>query len=465
MRVTIQVLIEHDDEPPIVDRIVCLERAALTSDTLGLTLAEAKTVLAQLQDVMVTQQAAAYVAQQQTCPHCGAQRRCKGHHPIVVRSLFGKLTLLSSRLYTCMCQADDSRQSSSPLAELLSERTTPELRYLEAKWAALLPYGVTVDVLEEVLPLQANHTSVYRHLRQVAERLEGELGDEQPFFVEGCQRDWDALPRPSGSMTVGIDGGYVHARDGDNRKAGWFEVIVGKSIPTDTAAKCFGFVTDYDTKPKRRLAELLKAQGLQMNQAITFLSDGGDNVRDLQLYLSPIAEHLLDWFHVTMRITVLRQQLKELLARTATPDLEKLDAEFERIKWYFWHGNVFRALQEIQGVQFDLEGYEEEAPCSAKLAKSVREFSGYIEANQQFIPNYGERYRYGEAIATGFVESTVNQVVSKRMVKKQQMRWTKKGAHLLLQVRTQVLNDDLRATFERWYPSMERTDVPQREAA
>jgi len=116
----------------------------------------------------------------------------------------------------------------------------------------------------------------------VAERLESELGDEQPFFIEGCQRDWNALPRPDGPLTVGIDGGYVHARDGDNRKAGWFELIVGKSVPTDGSAKCFGFVTSYDTKPKRRLAELLKAHGLQMNQAITFLSDGGDNVRDLQ---------------------------------------------------------------------------------------------------------------------------------------------------------------------------------------
>src|SRR5262249_29894555 len=45
------------------------------------------------------------------------------------------------------------------------------------------------------------------------------------------------------------------------------------------------FVTSYDTKPKRGLAEVLKAQGLQTNQAITFLSDGGENVRDLQLYL------------------------------------------------------------------------------------------------------------------------------------------------------------------------------------
>jgi hypothetical protein len=69
---------------------------------------------------------------------------------------------------------------------------------------------VTVDVLEEVLPLHANHTSVEWHLQQVAERLEGELGDEQPFFIEGCQRDWDALPRPDGPLTVSIDGGYVH---------------------------------------------------------------------------------------------------------------------------------------------------------------------------------------------------------------------------------------------------------------
>ena len=37
-------------------------------------------------------------------------------------------------------------------------------------------------------------------------------------------------------------------------------------------------------------------------------------------------------------------------------------------------------------------------------------------------PNYGERYRNGEAIATGFVESAVNQIIAKRFVKNQQMR-------------------------------------------
>ena len=44
-----------------------------------------------------------------------------------------------------------------------------------------------------------------------------------------------------------------------------------------------------------------------MNQQITFLSDGGDTVRDLQLYMSPEAEHILDWFHLSMKLTVLDQ--------------------------------------------------------------------------------------------------------------------------------------------------------------
>ena len=51
----------------------------------------------------------------------------------------------------------------------------------------------------------------------------------------------------------------------------------------------------------------------------------------------------------------------------------------------------------------------------------------YIDANQFAIVNYGDRFRHGEPIATGFVESAVNQVVAKRFVKKQQMRWSMSG--------------------------------------
>lgn len=83
----------------------------------------------------------------------------------------------------------------------------------------------------------------------------------------------------------------------------------------------------------------------------------------------------------------------------------------------------------------------------------------YISRNRSFIPNYGERYRYGEAISTAFVESTVNQVVSKRMAKKQQMCWSKQGAHWLLQVRSKVLNEELQLAFRQWYAGFAAEEV------
>jgi hypothetical protein len=126
--------------------------------------------------------------------------------------------------------------------------------------------------------------------------------------------------------------------------------------------------------------------------------------------------------------------------------------QLERLKWFLWHGNVFRALQVVADLEIDLD-VDDAGPGQRKLVKTLGEFGGYIGANATWIPNYGERYRHGEAISNAFVESAVNQVVSRRMVKKQQMRWSQRGAHLLLQIRTHVLNDDLAGDFRRWYPA------------
>ena len=103
----------------------------------------------------------------------------------------------------------------------------------------------------------------------------------------------------------------------------------------------------------------------------------------------------------------------------------------------------------------DLYNFEESYPKFTQLEKAVEEFRPYIRNKAHLIPNYGERYRHGEAITTSFVASTVNEVVSKRFGKKQQMQWSKEGAHLLLQTRVQTLNGDLSVMFKRWYPDMD----------
>jgi hypothetical protein len=452
-----------DGTPEKIEEIARLERSQLRPEELGMTLAEAKGLMHDMQQTMVTKQIEEYVAQFETCPHCSTQRTRKGQHPIIYRTLFGKLNLISPRFYDCSCQ-NQGRHSSSPLAQLLTTHCAPELQYLETKFASLVSYGLSVKLLTEVLPIadEINYTSLHRQLHRIAERIEGELGEEQFQFIEGCPNDWAKQPPPGPPLTVGLDGGYVHASDQKSRTEGWFEVIAGKSVQTVGGAKVFAFVNKYDTKPKRRLYEVLRSQSLQMNQQVVFLSDGGDTVRDMQTYLSPESEHLLDWFHITMRLTVMGQMVKgitaELKPDTKCPEtatvLADMEKHLESVKWNLWHGNVLHALQRIDDLDDDLEMLEENPANKKKLLKAVKEFRSYIEGNQVVIPNFGDRYRHGDTITTAFVESTVNYVVSKRFVKNQQMRWTKRGAHLLLQTRVQVLNDDLRGTFCRWFPGM-----------
>jgi hypothetical protein len=206
---------------------------------------------------------------------------------------------------------------------------------------------------------------------------------------------------------------------------------------------------------------------------VTFLSDGADDVRELPLYLSPESEHWLDWFHVAMRLRVMGQMAKGLvneqnMTSAHTEDAEEEDTvdigkELERVKWFLWHGNVTRALDTIEDIEGELDFKPHDGESRRKLVKDVREFRGYIEANRNFSPNYGDRYRHGEKISTAFAESAVNQVVSKRMVKKQQMRWSESGADNLLQVRTKVLNDQLRETFVRWYPGVQTEQETETE--
>ena len=464
MKFKIQVVTVSEDGQEESREIASLERDDLQPETLGLTLAESKAILKDIQEIVVERQATDFLTSQRGCPDCRRARNLKGYHTLSMRTAFGKLEVKSPRLYHCDCRPQSTR-TFSPLAELLPQHTTPEMLFLETKWAALVSYGLTATLLEDVLPMDEplNAFTIRQHVFEIAERIENALGEEKVSFIESCQQDRNSLPIPNGPLAVGIDGGFIRAQ----KKEGHFEVIVGKSILSfrreqeveEESSKCFAFVQTFDTKPKRRLFELLKSQGMQENQQIVFLSDGGEDVRSLPLDLSPEAEHLLDWFHVSMKLTVLNQSAKGLPVKVGEGE-EEYDLRetvlklIESIKWYLWHGNLFQALKQLENLEMDLESasFESGSETTRKLLKAVQEFHTYIKRNRAFIPNYGERYRNGERISTGFVESAVNQVVSKRMVKKQQMQWSRRGAHLLLQVRTRVLNGEWEETFRAWYP-------------
>ena len=146
-------------------------------------------------------------------------------------------------------------------------------------------------------------------------------------------------------------------------------------------------------------------------------------MRQAQGDFRQFGEPILDWFHVAMRMIQLSQAIKGLPAdRTDEPDppkhIEECLRNLRRAKAYLWHGSPHRALQTLEDLTWEIATESDHAKA---VQDKLEEFMGYVTANLTSIPNYADRHRHrhGEPIATGFVESAVNQVVSKRLVKKQ----------------------------------------------
>ena len=451
MDIKINVTISGPDGIAHAETVAIFSKGADSICEIGLSISDSKALLVRLQQEIVAAQCASYCTRRAHCPSCGQKLRCKARGQIRYRTVFGDVTAPSPRFYHCHCE-DGSAKTFSPLADLLPDHIAPELLWLETKWASLASFGITADILKDVLPIDARLSpdTIRRHLGRVAGRMEAELAEERTSFIETSAFQRAQMPNPDGEITVGIDGGYVRSRVAGQSH---FEVTVGKSIPGDRPSRYLGLVQSHDDKPKRRLHEVLKEQGWQENQPVTFMTDGGDTVINMALRMAPASEHILDWFHITMRITVMQQYVKGL-AHHNPEEAEAIAHLLRQIKGFLWNGNLHDGQAVIEDMVVNLEDVETDYASIKALRKAASEFETYIANNKAMIPNYAERRRYGERVSTGFVESTVNTVVGKRFAKRQQMRWSKRGAHLMLQTRTRTLDGTLRPKFEQWYPSM-----------
>ncbi|WP_233618462.1 ISKra4 family transposase, partial [Providencia rettgeri] len=301
MKIVVTVKVIHDDGSAYQETLLTLQKTAEQGEPLGLSLNESKILLNSTQLAIIQAQSQSYMQAHRECPLCHQRRQIKDHQTRHYHTLFGVIPIKGLRLYRCRCETNNTK-SVSLLSEWLPENTHPELKYIEAKWASLMSYDLTVDRLKDILPINnaLNASTVRNHLISVAKRQEAELA-EQPDFLDKFAYDNKQLPRPGKPMVIGFDGGYV--RDCHNRKNN-FEIITGKAYAENLQAKRFGYVHTFENNPRKRLLSVLNAQGMQTNQQISFLSDGADNLRMMQIGIYPEAEHILDWFHISMRLTV-----------------------------------------------------------------------------------------------------------------------------------------------------------------
>jgi hypothetical protein len=183
-----------------------------------------------------------------------ANNPSKGYHTTRLRTIFGTITVNSPCLRQCPCQSHPTK-TCSPLAELLPEHLTPELLFLETKWAALASYGVTAQLLQDVLPIDEplHAFTIRQHVYEVGERLEQALGEEQWSFIDSCPVEWSRLPIPNGPLTVGIDGGYVGAQGKQDGQSGDQQALLQEAADGLDATRRTPAAADTDARLEWRL--------------------------------------------------------------------------------------------------------------------------------------------------------------------------------------------------------------------
>ena len=427
---------------------------------IGLTLAEGKQMLAAVQGHLVRAQTEDHCRRRRRCQRCGAQRPLKDQRSRRLVSLFGTVEVRAPRFTPCRC-AVTCRRTLSPVAEIMPDRCTPEYERTVAKLGALLPYRRARTLLSEFLPLgepQTVETTRQRTLR-VGARLEQEA-------IAG------AGSKPAGaakSVVVSIDGGHVRAaRQYQGRS---FEVLLAQVSNDEGKQVVFASVPAEAHSQTRQLRGMLHGLGATAETPVTILSDGADGPRSLGEAASPgPIYHVLDWFHLSMRVQHVAQAAK------SWPDAAESDRQagarlaetIERIRWRLWHGQVRRALDLIGETLAEVDDTTAAAtsPLSAaarKVARLLRDLETYVSGQSAIILDYATTRRREEPISTAITESTVQWLLHRRMNSQQQMRWSPRGAHLMLKVRTSVVNGTLdrdHAVAERWRaPSVSASSV------
>jgi hypothetical protein len=92
-------------------------------------------------------------------------------------------------------------------------------------------------------------------------------------------------------------------------------------------------------------------------------------------------------------------------------------------------------------------------------------FDGYLTGQSDWLVNYAERHRAGLRVGTAITEGTANFLVNRRMHKSRQMRWSRNGADLLLQVRCVVYNGTLGSNYGRKFQPANDSFPPMSLAA
>lgn len=405
------------------------------------------------------QQAQAFCRRLRPCRACGVDRNIKDYRSRTLHTLFGNVTMRLPRFHRCACEQIGSGRVLRyvwPGTDLLPSINTPELMAMHAALGARMPCREAAFVLSSLLPCErpCRHTTVRNHLLQVGARTD----------FEGPGRAVEPATGPVDWASVAVDGTYARGlrREGCHR----FHIVAGRFQPPGCRATLFSFVQRFQPR-RKRMAELWRTLGCHEATHLRVLTDGDRGMEHFVQRSAPgTTGHVLDWFHLAMRLQVIRRSLGWALRRAgfSRKDTRLEERDLESIRHHLWHGDIDSGCMLLGMMRNRLETVAARkrrgrADWLQTNLRQMHELWLYLQANKDEAVCYSAEHRAGQRVTTAPVESTINRLINQRMNKRQQMSWSQTGAHYLLQVRTALLNGRLGAIFARWYPGFGKATV------
>jgi hypothetical protein len=116
-----------------------------------------------------------------------------------------------------------------------------------------------------------------------------------------------------------------------------------------------------------RTLQVLQREGYTGRGEITILSDGAEIMKRLPRDLPPPTKHIVDWFHIAMKIQPLQQVADHIVhwRDEWTNETVILDEEIRALKWKRWHGQVDRAIQQLEEMIADMALLREQGDVGA----------------------------------------------------------------------------------------------------
>jgi hypothetical protein len=303
-----------------------------------------------------------------------------------------------------------------------------------------MTYRVAAEVLRHLLPIDAGKSpeTLRSHTLQVGEQL-GDAAVDKP-------------PAAAAAITLTLDSTFIRGCEEGERH---LEVRVGNVETAGGGRQVFGAVTRADTDITALIRRTIETVGRDDDTEVTAFTDGCPGLRTILANAGVTKPPILDWFHIAMRL----QHTKLAAASLSIDDPDRATAkavvvaEVDRLRWRIWNGkakNARRSINRIRKVMHVFKGgtsHRTKGVPSRKLWHALHEVDKYLSRQSAWLVNYAERYRANLRVGTSVTEGTANFLVNRRMNKSQQMRWSRRAADLLLQVRCAVYNGTLGSEF------------------